>query len=563
MLEVQFFLVSLAVLHFVNTEPTVQISQGNLTGTKLTSRNGREFHAFLGIPYAEPPIENRRFKNPVEKGPWQGSLKVDQPVEWCMQYDLDNNISGSEDCLYMYVYTPWLPEENNETLPVMVWIHGGGFKSGDGYHKYYPYFLLDKDIVLVTMNYRLGIFGYLSTGDEAAPGNFGLKDQLMVLKWVQKNIYAFGGDPSKVTLAGQSAGGVSVNLHALSEKSRGLFSKYIIQSGCALNPWAYQDIKGYKGYSVKVARKYGCPEYNSSVMVDCLRKLSASQLLDSDDIFDPLVQLLTIGWMPTKEAKSDDAFLTESPLTLVLNNEMDDLPFMTGSVRDEGLLMTSALYENNMFYRMVRQYFKPIVASATNYYSGLPPFDAIRLTDLSCNYYFGNQNLTKVEFIQQATAFMTDAFFIYPEMVMMDWVSKVNTKPCYYYSFEYRGALSSTIPELNGKNIDIGVDHADELFYLFYQDDKAIHLPKNITMSNDDMHMIDVIVDLWTSFVTNGKPTSKNLPDPNIWLPYVPGTYHLQIGNNSNTSVYLQNKYLTERMNFWRSAMLQTLLPNE
>ena len=114
-------------------------------------------------------------------------------------------------------------------LPVMVWIHGGAFEHGSG-KNYHPEFLMDKDIVLVTLNYRLGILGFLSTGDSFAPGNFGMKDQVLALKWVQKNIQFFGGDPNQVTIFGQGSGGASVGLHALSKASNGKVFNHLIKN---------------------------------------------------------------------------------------------------------------------------------------------------------------------------------------------------------------------------------------------------------------------------------------------------------------------------------------------
>lgn len=163
-----------------------------------------------------------RFKRPLPAANWQGVKKATSLENFCPQLFLNITI-GSEDCLYLNVYSP-LRVKNNTPLPVMVWIHGGGFISGTA-NLFGANNFLDKDIILVTLNYRLGIFGFLTLGDLSAPGNFGLKDQVLALKWVQRNIKAFGGDPNRVTIFGESAGGVSVSLHALSEASNGNFQK--------------------------------------------------------------------------------------------------------------------------------------------------------------------------------------------------------------------------------------------------------------------------------------------------------------------------------------------------
>lgn len=135
----------------------------------------------------------------------------------CLQ-PFQNGSIGSEDCLYLNIYTP----PGAKQLPAMVWIHGGSFIGGSG-SIFHGNYLLDKNIILITVNYRLGIFGFFTLGDYNSPGNFGLKDQVLALKWVQNNIRAFGGDPRKVTLFGESAGGASVSLHAISRASNGNF----------------------------------------------------------------------------------------------------------------------------------------------------------------------------------------------------------------------------------------------------------------------------------------------------------------------------------------------------
>lgn len=168
----------------------------------------------------------------------------------------------------------------------MVFIHWGGFFAGYGTSDYLgPQYFMDTDIVLVTFNYRLGVLGFLSTADDAAPGNYGLKDQVQALKWIRNNIGNFGGNKDKVTIFGQSAGGASVHYHMLSPSSKGLFQQGISQSGSALALWA----KPF-GTEQLIIAKYqaqflNCNTTNSSVIVECLRKTSVSDLINSGDKF--------------------------------------------------------------------------------------------------------------------------------------------------------------------------------------------------------------------------------------------------------------------------------------
>ncbi|XP_033222593.1 esterase FE4-like [Belonocnema kinseyi] len=328
-------------------KPVVNIDQGLVRGNIFESKNGRSFSAFRGIPYAEPPIGNLRFSSPLPAKRWEGIFSAEKEIPPCFQIPRGKGkVIGNEDCLYLNVFTPLI--KFNCLLPVMVWIHGGGFffgKANDGSR-----FLLDKDIVFVSMNYRVGLIGFLTTGDSVAPGNFGLKDQNLALKWVRRNIQAFGGDPNRITIFGNSAGAVSVSLHVLSKASKGLFNQYIVQSGNALVPWGYRDRSLFKPDVNFIAKSVGCPTDKSEMIIKCLRERDAFELvnLTSYHVFD----FPDLKWIPTNEVESEDAFLTDSPPNLISRNEMRDYPFMTGIVADEGLYITSSIF-HSFIHKMI------------------------------------------------------------------------------------------------------------------------------------------------------------------------------------------------------------------
>ncbi|XP_066967058.1 esterase FE4-like [Macrobrachium rosenbergii] len=208
----------------------LKTSLGTITGLKLPSRPphhpNTHMHAFRGIPYAKAPVGDLRFADPVDLvGPWPGNyLNASQLGSFCPQYDTESKgVLGNEDCLFLNVHTPsHLDEENraeDTLLPVLVFIHGGGYVRGSssphGAGK-----LLSRDVVVVTINYRLGALGYLSMGDSVLPGNYGLLDQVSALRWVQRNIAEFGGDPNQVTLGGFSVGAASVHFFMYSPLSK-------------------------------------------------------------------------------------------------------------------------------------------------------------------------------------------------------------------------------------------------------------------------------------------------------------------------------------------------------
>uniref|UniRef100_A0A182SHG7 Carboxylic ester hydrolase n=1 Tax=Anopheles maculatus TaxID=74869 RepID=A0A182SHG7_9DIPT len=207
-----------------NTCTTVTIGPGKVRGLRRVTDDGTHYHLFKGIPYAVPPVGDLRFQAPVPLESFQKPvLECFVEGSKCLQYDqILNVLVGSEDGLFLNVYTPQLPDGNASGLPVMVYLHGGGFLSGSGDSFLYdPIYFMEQRVVIVTFNYRLGPLGFLSFPEAGIEGNAGLKDQLLVLQWIQQNIAPFGGDPNNVTLFGESAGAKAAYLHYLSPVSSG------------------------------------------------------------------------------------------------------------------------------------------------------------------------------------------------------------------------------------------------------------------------------------------------------------------------------------------------------
>lgn len=246
-------LVVIGVSEVICAVPHVCVSNGCLNGI---AENGllRSYDAFYGIPFAQAPVGNLRFKvmiswsknsesvlkllrflikNPVPSSQWSGTWDATLPRNECMQ---PGSLTGSEDCLYLNVYRP--KSRTKKLLPVLVYIHGGAFYrfSADPSQVGPEYLMDDGHVILVTLQYRLGIFGFLSSGDQNCQGNFGLKDQNMALKWIKRNIRNFGGDSDSITLSGQSAGAVSVHYQIMSHRSNGktknakFLMKYLLKS---------------------------------------------------------------------------------------------------------------------------------------------------------------------------------------------------------------------------------------------------------------------------------------------------------------------------------------------
>ena len=240
------------------------------------------------------------------------------------------SIKGSEDCLFLNIYTPGLPSSGNEVLrPVMLWIHGGGFEIGDATEFTDPEFLLDEGVVFVALQYRLGLLGFLSVENSTElTGNLGLKDQQEAMRWIQQNIAAFGGDPSKVTLFGESAGGISVHQHVLSPTSKGLFRAGILQSGTALMFYERLRQKTTEKEGLRVLKELGCATTNRPL--DCLQDMNVEDLLNPEFEAD----LWTV-----QDNLSANPVLPFDPLQQLVSGAFHKVPLIVGVTKDDGAVV--------------------------------------------------------------------------------------------------------------------------------------------------------------------------------------------------------------------------------
>jgi carboxylesterase type B len=318
---------------------------GWMEGTyKLTEPGAQKFASYEGIPYAMPPIERLRFKPPMKDNNFYKSdkaLQATKPASDCPQLDpLGGEYKGSEDCLYLNVFTPQLESmPGSEQLPVMVWIHGGTFQFGSGSSEQYgPERLLDKGVVVVTLNYRLGALGFLTTGDLEAPPNVGLMDQLLALRWVRDHVSAFGGDPERVTLFG---GGISVTAHLASPYSRGLFQQAIAMSGVWGEVPVLHKSEAPATYATKLAAGLGCDtsEGSETSIADCLRTKSPKDILTQAATFRTF-SAWPEPFTPTVDGYMENPMLPQ-PLHKVWDGQVSEfslVPLMIGGTQHEGIM---------------------------------------------------------------------------------------------------------------------------------------------------------------------------------------------------------------------------------
>ncbi|XP_044792197.1 acetylcholinesterase isoform X5 [Bubalus bubalis] len=338
-------------------ELLVMVRGGRLRGLRLMAPRG-PVSAFLGIPFAEPPVGPRRFLPPEPKRPWPGVLNATAFQSVCYQY-VDTLYPGfegtemwnpnrelSEDCLYLNVWTPY-PRPSSPT-PVLVWIYGGGFYSGaSSLDVYDGRFLTQAEgTVLVSMNYRVGAFGFLALpGSREAPGNVGLLDQRLALQWVQENVAAFGGDPTSVTLFGESAGAASVGMHLLSPPSRGLFHRAVLQSGAPNGPWATVGVGEARRRATLLARLVGCPPGgaggNDTELVACLRARPAQDLVDHEWRVLPQESVFRFSFVPVV----DGDFLSDTPEALINAGDFHGLQ-LAGRLAAQGARVYAYIFEH-------------------------------------------------------------------------------------------------------------------------------------------------------------------------------------------------------------------------
>ncbi|XP_028633637.1 acetylcholinesterase isoform X3 [Grammomys surdaster] len=335
----------------------VRVRGGQLRGIRLKAPGG-PVSAFLGIPFAEPPVGSRRFMPPEPKRPWSGVLDATAFQNVCYQY-VDTLYPGfegtemwnpnrelSEDCLYLNVWTPY-PRPTSPT-PVLIWIYGGGFYSGaSSLDVYDGRFLAQVEgTVLVSMNYRVGTFGFLALpGSREAPGNVGLLDQRLALQWVQENIAAFGGDPMSVTLFGESAGAASVGMHILSLPSRSLFHRAVLQSGTPNGPWATVSAGEARRRATLLARLVGCPPGgaggNDTELIACLRTRPAQDLVDHEWHVLPQESIFRFSFVPVV----DGDFLSDTPEALINTGDFQDLQ-LAGRLAAQGARVYAYVFEH-------------------------------------------------------------------------------------------------------------------------------------------------------------------------------------------------------------------------
>ncbi|XP_008552460.1 esterase E4 [Microplitis demolitor] len=540
------------------TYPELSISLGKIKGSMMRTRLNKDIYAFRGLRYAESPVGKRRFEVAVPAKAWEGVFDASEEGPSCPR------VGGQliqDDCLCLNVYTRKIPKsgENCAKYPVIVYFHPGGFYgfSGQSY-LFGPQYLLDEDVVLVTVNFRLGAIGFTATGDAEFPGNLGLKDQVQALRWVQQNIAAFNGDSNCVTIVGYSAGSWSTALHMLSPMSRGLFHRVVSMSGSPTKgeKLQYQQVDIAK----KQARLVGCPSENSKVMRECFETVPSDKMAATVNNFtewhgDPIRY-----WSPVVEPDIPglERFIVDQPIDIIRRGDFHKVPFMAGSTLDEfGSRVRTAVTEarkgNNSIFEDLNNNWNHIAPIAFQYER-----DTIRSKQISQelrSFYFKNETIGLQNWPALAHLY-GDAIVSFPMHRLVDLVSKHSDQPVYYYHFVYQGRFSWNTWEDTKK--PFGVVHHDDLMYLFYMKRFFPFFESNAP----EIPTVEHMTAMWASFAKTGNPIPKNHPlfQGVTWEPFQPEIKQYLEINSTLTMKYNLN---AERMEaFERIFPLPTLKPN-
>ncbi|XP_060067071.1 uncharacterized protein LOC132547323 [Ylistrum balloti] len=504
---------------------------GDIVGVVEQVRNEKVYQ-FRNIPYAKPPVGSRRFTKPELSGPWAGTLNATQFGPSCIQpmspppyHKYLPNLNQSEDCLILNIYVP-RDISPSTRKSVMVWIHGGAYIVGQGMLYDASYLALTGDVVVVTINYRLGLFGFLSTPHtNELKGNYGLWDQRLALQWVKENIDNYGGDPNSVTIFGESAGGFSVSLQAIIPQNQGLFQRVIAQSGSAFSALSYIDSSNMHTTAKLVGIHVGCANTSGipTTYAGCMRRKSADDLVAAqeavtasnlppftiDGVFGPII---------------DYDILQSFPKTLLTNKSSEtfqffqNLDFMTGNVNAEGSVFLSLLKQISKYDKfdlnigiptevfcnlIVPTFVNTFFSSQVN--STLP-------SDLICSLYGTSSEGQEGD---NAIDVFSDAFFITPTIKSLIAHSEGNLrKSTYQYIFKRPVPDPDFKVHLSWWRNDSSA-HASELSFLFGLEDFQTKF--NMSVSPADIRLSKIMLKYWTNFAKTGNPNSNDVP---MWSAY-------------------------------------------
>nr|XP_034963156.1 cholinesterase-like [Zootoca vivipara] len=476
-------------------DTVVVTSSGPIRGKRLPAGSG-SVTAYLGIPYAEPPIGKLRFQKPVPHQPWSQVLEATTFGNSCLQFNNDSfpdraiwtpNTPLSEDCLFLNI---WVPHPRPVTaVPILLWIYGGGFSMNTASADVLNGGLLaaTENVIVASMNFRLGALGFLYLPPDA-PGNVALWDQHLALKWVSENAAVFGGDPARLTLLGLGEGGASAGFHLLSPASQALVARGVLHSGVPIAHWSWRSPEKAERESAMLSQSMGCPKTNHSAMVSCLQ----GKEIESKALSE------LCGF---RSITTDGEFLTDEPRKL-LERGIQGKPILTGVTANEDsflayLMLPSAEVNDGILT------WEQLLEGVLGTLKTGSAEDIARAVALKYVEYFHGPERYRLALIQ----YFGDYPFLCPVMEFAAKAREVGS-PAYVYAFSHR---SSGFPWPEW----IGTPHGAEIPYLF--GNLAASMRTN--PSEAEVELSRRVMRYWAEFARSGNPTGS-VPNEEQWPVY-------------------------------------------
>jgi para-nitrobenzyl esterase len=466
----------MAAILLVAMPATSQVQTAKVTGGELQGVVVDGISSFKGIPFAAPPVGEFRWKAPQPVIPWTGIRKADTFAPGCMQDTGMAKMMGapekvSEDCLYLNVWTA--AKSADEKLPVMIWIYGGAFSGGmTGIPTYDGTKLAKKGVVLVSAAYRVGPFGFLahpelSLESGKGSGTYGLRDMIAALQWARNNIQRFGGDPSRVTIFGESAGGIAVSMLAASPAAKGLFHRAISESGGSFAPSRFANEAGQNVPTLKLAETSG---------KDFLDKLGAGTIKAARALSAEQIQKgLAGGGMVMFWPAADGNILPGDQYELYAAGKFNDTPVLIGTNSDEGGMFAQPGATAQAFEQQIRSGYGPAADAILKAYS----------------------HATDAEAAKASKDIFRESAFAWHTWAWARLQSQKGKNKAYVYYFDHRTPAS---PD--------GANHGAEISYVFGNFGGPGGGPKP-----EDTALSDLMSSYWVNFAKSGDPNGAGLPN--------------------------------------------------
>ncbi|XP_023943805.1 carboxylesterase 3 [Bicyclus anynana] len=502
----------------------------------------RGYYTFAGIRYSEPPLGERRFQRPVRQY-LAGEVNATRFCAPCPQLDPQGSgrVIGREDCLCLNVYAPKMPGDEQGS-PVVIFIHGGNYRTGSA-TQYGGQYFTQKDTILVTVQYRLGSLGFLSTGQKDASGNLGLFDIRAALEWVKEYVEFFGGDATRVTVAGHGSGGSAASVVGLTPEGRS--ARVVALSGAPLSPGTVRNETQTVEHSEAVAEKTGCPKAPPERLIMCLRNLPMEKIVQVDqeikgDMIDTAAFLEEIsgraGSGPRTEGKDDERGLpplVEEEPSESLKKKRQKSPMLTGVVSAETARAVYGKYANFLTQQSqaVTDFIKKdLIGNLRGVMQTVGGLDVVGIKNVLPlpEYYDALLDTTTkaVDILSQVVEATGDALFNFPAyQSVKEWSAAA---PAFLYSFEHVGNLTKGSHFLPGLALTQGADnpvnknnkkskgpaHGDELAYLFEPlDDEGRSVAGDISSSDEKVR--ESFVSLIAKFAHSKTETNTSKTDKN------------------------------------------------